>query len=220
MIFVQSKNIIFIFPHTFKFKSMSYTFYKRTIDLAVSVLGLLLILPLMITIALILYTIYKGNPFFSQLRPGLYGQPFRIYKFKTMSEQHYPDQPEEERLTPFGNLLRVYSLDELPQLWNVIIGNMSLIGPRPLLCEYLPHYNAHHRRRHNVKPGITGWAQVHGRNRITWDDRLSMDVWYVDNVDFIVDLKIIFLTLVKVCTGDGVYAKGNFFVEKYNSMAK
>jgi len=199
---------------------MPYTFYKRTIDLSVSVLGLLLILPLMITIALILYTIYRGNPFFSQLRPGLYGQPFMIYKFKTMADPLYPDQPDEERLTTFGNLLRIYSIDELPQLWNVIIGDMSLIGPRPLLCEYLPLYQPHHVRRHNVKPGITGWAQVHGRNQIPWDDRLSMDVWYVDNVDLTVDLKIIVLTAVKVCTGDGVYAKGNFFVQKYNSMAK
>jgi len=199
---------------------MTYTFYKRTIDLSVSILGLLLILPLMITIALILYTIYRGNPFFSQYRPGLNGEPFRIYKFKTMTDQCYADQPEEERLTPFGNLLRIYSIDELPQLWNVIIGDMSLIGPRPLLCEYLPHYTSYHMRRHQVKPGMTGWAQVHGRNLIPWDDRLSMDVWYVDNLDISVDIRILFLTLVKISTGNGVYAKGNFFMQKYNSMVK
>jgi len=199
---------------------MTYTFFKRIIDLFVSGLGLLFILPLMIAIALILYLINRGNPIFSQLRPGLNGHPFKIYKFKTMADQIYPDQTDEERLTPFGNLLRTYSIDELPQLWNVIRGDMSLIGPRPLLCEYLPHYKPQHMRRHDVKPGMTGWAQVHGRNQIPWDDRLSMDVWYVDNVDLKIDIRILYLTGVKVCTRDGVYTKDNFFVQKYNSLAK
>lgn len=199
---------------------MRYTFYKRSFDLSVSLIGMILILPLLLTIALILYLIYRGNPIYSQLRPGLNGQTFTIYKFKTLADQAYPTQADEERLTQFGNLLRKYSIDELPQLWNVIMGEMSLIGPRPLLCEYLPHYSAYHQKRHLVKPGITGWAQVHGRNGIPWDDRLTMDVWYVENVDLMVDLKIIFLTGIKVCTGDGVYAKGNIFVQKYSSMAK
>lgn len=198
---------------------MRYIFYKRTFDLSTSVLGLLLILPLMFLIALVLCMIYRGNPFYSQLRPGLYGKPFSIYKFKTMADPAYALQPDEERLTAFGNLLRTYSLDELPQLWNVIVGDMSLVGPRPLLCEYLPYYSDFHKRRHHVKPGITGWAQVHGRNRIPWDDRLSMDVWYVDNANIMIDAKILVLTGIKVCTGDGVYAKGNFFVQKYNSLA-
>jgi len=199
---------------------MTYIFYKRTFDISVALIGFVLILPLMAVIALILYLIYRGNPIYSQLRPGLHGMPFTIYKFKTMADIAYPSQADEERLTQFGNVLRKYSLDELPQLWNVIIGEMSLIGPRPLLCEYLPLYSDYHQRRHNVKPGITGWAQVHGRNEIPWDDRLSMDVWYVENVNLLVDLKIIFLTGIKVCTGDGVYAKGNIFVQKYSSMAK
>lgn len=199
---------------------MTYTFYKRSFDISVALLGIILILPLLIAIALILYVIHRGNPIYSQLRPGLHGQPFTIYKFKTLTDQVYPSQTDEERLTLFGNLLRKSSLDELPQLYNVIIGEMSLVGPRPLLIEYLPHYSAYHHRRHHVKPGITGWAQVHGRNEIPWDDRLSMDVWYVENYDLIVDLKIIFLTGIKVCTGVGVYAKGNIFVQKYSSMAK
>jgi len=199
---------------------MTYIFYKRTFDLILSLIGFVLIIPLLITIALVLYLLYRGSPIYTQLRPGLHGIPFTIYKFKTMADQAYPTQTDEERLTQFGNLLRRYSLDELPQLWNVIIGEMSLVGPRPLLCEYLPHYSDFHQRRHLVKPGLTGWAQVHGRNEIPWDDRLSMDVWYVENINIIIDLKIIFLTGIKVFTGDGVYAKGNIFVQKYSSMAK
>lgn len=199
---------------------MTYTFYKRSFDLLLSLVGFILILPLMITIALILYLIYRDSPIYTQPRPGLNGIPFTIYKFKTMADLAYPAQTDEERITQFGSLLRKYSLDELPQLWNVIIGEMSLIGPRPLLCEYLPHYSTFHQRRHLVKPGMTGWAQVHGRNEVPWDERLSMDVWYVENVNIIIDLKIIFLTGIKVCTGHGVYAKGNLFVQKYSSMAK
>ncbi|WP_335695434.1 sugar transferase [Shewanella psychrophila] len=156
--------------------------------------------------------------FFSQVRPGLNSHPFKMYKFKTMKEDRDINGcslPDEQRLTPFGNKLRHSSLDELPGLWNVLIGNMSLVGPRPLLIEYLPLYNEREAKRHNVKPGITGWAQVNGRNAISWSEKFELDVWYVENHNFIFDLKILFKTVRKVFVKEGISAKGHATIEPF-----
>ena len=194
-----------------------YIFYKRFFDVLISLMALIVFSPLLLILALILAFMYKGNPFFSHLRPGYQGRPFWIYKFRTMTEPAHACQNEEERLTQTGIFLRRYSLDELPQLWNVLKGDMSLVGPRPLLCEYLPLYSPYHQRRHHVKPGITGWAQVNGRNAIPWEERLDMDVYYVENADFILDMKIIFSTASIVLTGYGVNAKGRLLVGRYSN---
>lgn len=181
--------------------------FKRQVDIAVSMLGLILLSPIMIIIALMIR--YKlGSPvLFRQYRPGLNGQPFEIIKFRSMRDV-YDEQgrklSEKERLTPFGRRLRATSLDELPELWNVLKGDMSLVGPRPLLMEYLPHYSAYEARRHEVRPGVTGWAQVNGRNTISWEKKFDYDIWYVDNKTFLLDVKILFLTIKKVLVGEGV----------------
>lgn len=174
---------------------------KRLLDLALAVLASLLLLPLTLVLT-ILIACKLGRPIlFTQVRPGLGGKPFRIYKFRTMTNE--TDEtgqllPDEVRLTPFGLFLRKYSLDELPQLLNVIRGEISLVGPRPLLMEYLPLYNKRQARRHEVKPGITGWAQVNGRNAVTWEQKFELDVWYVENHTFWLDLKILLLTVYKL----------------------
>jgi len=153
-----------------------------------------------------------GRPvFFKQLRPGMNGKPFVIYKFRTMLDLKDKDGnllPDEKRITAIGRFLRSTTLDELPEFWNVLKGDMSLVGPRPLLMEYLPRYTPEQARRHNVKPGMTGWAQVNGRNAITWEEKFKLDVWYVDNWNIPLDLKIIFLTILKVFKREGVSAEG------------
>jgi len=153
-----------------------------------------------------------GSPvFFTQLRPGRHGEPFRMVKFRTMTSECDPDGvllPDDQRLTSFGRFLRASSLDELPELWNVLKGEMSLVGPRPLLLEYLPLYTPEQSRRHEVRPGITGWAQVNGRNAISWDEKFALDVWYVDNQSFLLDIKILLLTVRKVLISDGITAAG------------
>ncbi|KEO74757.1 sugar transferase [Anditalea andensis] len=195
---------------------MPYVFYKRCLDLLIAVVGITLLLPGMVILSILLVWIYKENPFFTQIRPGKHGRSFTIYKFKTLSAPTHPAQTDAERITYIGYLLRKYSVDELPQLLNVIKGDMSIIGPRPLLLEYLPLYGPHHFNRHQVKPGMTGWAQVHGRNDLPWEEKFTLDIWYVNNISFLIDLKIICLTLIKICTGEGVYPKENLFVQKYN----
>jgi lipopolysaccharide/colanic/teichoic acid biosynthesis glycosyltransferase len=154
-----------------------------------------------------------GRPiFFKQIRPGLRGNPFLIYKFRTMLDLRDENGnllPDEKRLTKIGKFLRNTSLDELPELWNVLKGDMSLVGPRPLLMEYLGRYTPEQARRHNVKPGITGWAQINGRNAISWDEKFKLDVWYVDNWNIFLDLKIIFITLIKVIKREGISAEGH-----------
>ncbi|EGV37386.1 pilin glycosylation protein PglB [Neisseria weaveri LMG 5135] len=163
---------------------------------------------------ILVYLIRKnlGSPvFFTQIRPGLNGKPFKMYKFRSMRDAVDADGnplPDSERLTPFGKKLRASSLDELPELWNVLKGDMSLVGPRPLLMSYLPLYNDFQRRRNEVKPGITGWAQVNGRNAISWDKKFELDVWYVDNLSFWLDIKILFLTIKKVFIKEGISAEG------------
>lgn len=194
-------------------------FLKRSIDLIGALTGLLLLSPLFIIVTVGLYFANQGKPFFFQNRPGKEGKIFRIVKFKTMNDKKDTQGnllPDAERLTKIGNFVRKTSLDEIPQLWNVIKGDMSLIGPRPLLPEYLPLYNETQKRRHEVRPGITGWAQVNGRNAISWNQKFDYDVFYVDNFSFILDCKIVFLTIMKVMKTEGINADNTATMEPFN----
>ena len=182
-------------------------FGKRTVDIIFAGTGLIILSPLFLLLTVLLWFLNKGTPFFYQSRPGLHEVIFTLVKFKTMRDQS--DEfgnllSDEQRATSFGTFLRQTSLDEIPQLWNVLKGEMSLVGPRPLLTEYLPNYNADQKRRHNVKPGITGWAQINGRNAISLTEKLRYDVWYVENMSFLLDTKIMFLTVSKVIRQQGV----------------
>ena len=191
---------------------------KRVFDILLSAILIILFSPIMVLVALLIY-INMGRPIlFRQIRPGLNERLFTIYKFRTMSNKR--DRrgellPDSERLGKFGKFIRATSLDELPQLFNVLKGDMSFVGPRPLLVEYLPLYSKEQRRRHSVRPGITGLAQVNGRNAISWEDRFKYDIEYVDNQSFILDLKILWQTLLKVIKRDGVSAKGHVTVERF-----
>lgn len=196
---------------------MAY-FWKRLLDIVVSASALLLLSPLLLYLA---YLIRKnlGSPvLFQQTRPAQGGKPFKMIKFRTMRDavdKQGKPLPDSERLTPFGQKLRASSLDELPELWNVLKGEMSLVGPRPLLMEYLPLYNAQQMRRHEMKPGITGWAQINGRNATTWDERFAHDIWYIDHYSFWLDLKILCLTFKKVWQKDGISAAGEATMPKF-----
>jgi sugar transferase EpsL len=191
---------------------------KRIFDLLVTILGLVITLPLLAVISLLVW-IFLGTPIlFLQKRPGFKGRPFITFKFRTMTERKGPDGnllPDSERLTSFGRFLRSTSLDDLPQLWNVLIGEMSLVGPRPLLMGYLDRYTPEQMRRHDVLPGITGWAQIHGRNTLDWDEKFRMDVWYVDHRSFWLDLKILFLTPWKVFKREGISQPGQATAEEF-----
>ncbi|WP_404298818.1 sugar transferase [Alicycliphilus denitrificans] len=191
---------------------------KRLFDFTAAALGLILLaLPLLVLILLIRRKL--GSPvFFRQVRPGLHGQPFEMVKFRTMTDARGPDGvllPDAQRLTPFGRFLRSTSLDELPELWNVLKGDMSLVGPRPLLMEYLPLYSPEQARRHAVRPGVTGWAQVNGRNAISWEDKFKLDVWYVDHQSLWLDIKILWLTVKKVLVREGISAAGEATMGKF-----
>jgi undecaprenyl phosphate N,N'-diacetylbacillosamine 1-phosphate transferase len=193
-------------------------FGKRVVDLTISFFGLILLSPLLLTLALFLWIANQGNPFFRQVRPGRDEKLFSLVKFKTMQEgRDAAGQllPDTERLTRIGKFVRKTSLDELPQLWNVLRGDMSLIGPRPLLVEYLPLYNATQKKRHKVRPGITGWAQVNGRNTLSWPAKFAYDVWYVEHISLALDLKIIFLTLIKVVQSEGINSASAATMEKF-----
>lgn len=184
---------------------------KRAFDLVIASLGLLfLALPLLVLMLLV--RLKLGKPiFFLHQRPGIHGKPFHVVKFRTMTNERGPDGEllsDARRLTPFGRFLRLTSLDELPELWNVIKGEMSLVGPRPLEMEYLPLYSPTQMRRHDVRPGITGWAQINGRNAINWTRRFELDVWYVDHHNFLLDLKILFLTMIRVLRRTDVVPEG------------
>ena len=185
---------------------------KRLIDLLVSAAALVLLSPLILLIAMSV-RLKLGSPvFFRQTRPGQNGKPFELIKFRTMTNAAAPDgQPldDADRLTPFGKWLRSSSLDELPELWNVLKGDMSLVGPRPLLMHYLPLYSVEQARRHDVRPGLTGWAQVNGRNAISWDEKFTLDLWYVDHWSLGLDLKILFASVLMVLRGHGVSAEGS-----------
>jgi sugar transferase EpsL len=184
---------------------------KRLIDIAVSLLALLFFSPLFLLIA-VLVRVKLGSPiFFRQQRPGLHEKPFVLVKFRTMLDATRPggpSLPDADRLTDFGKLLRFTSLDELPELWNVLKGDMSLVGPRPLLMQYLQLYTETQRRRHDVRPGLTGWAQVNGRNALTWPEKFTLDLWYVDNHNVWIDLKIMLLSIRRVLAADGISAEG------------
>ena len=191
---------------------------KRTFDFVIALLGLLALAPLLIVISMLVRWQLGSPVFFTQLRPGLGCRPFRLVKFRTMIgglDANGKELTDAERLTAFGHFLRSTSLDELPELYNVLIGDMSLVGPRPLLMEYLPLYNAHERRRHEVRPGITGWAQVNGRNAISWERKFDLDVWYVDNASFWLDLRILWLTLWRVIRRQGISAEGSATAERF-----
>ena len=191
---------------------------KRLIDVFVAAMALVVLSPVM---ALIAWAVRRtmGSPvLFRQVRPGYLGKLFRMYKFRTMRDAIRPDGrplPDTERLTSFGKFLRGTSLDELPELWNVLKGEMSLVGPRPLLPEYLPLYTPEQARRHDVKPGVTGWAQVNGRNAISWEEKLALDVWYVDHRSLWLDLRILFLTLKKVFLREGIDQPGGVTMERF-----
>jgi lipopolysaccharide/colanic/teichoic acid biosynthesis glycosyltransferase len=191
---------------------------KRFFDfMAASLALLLLALPLLALAWLIRRKL--GSPvLFRQVRPGLHGKPFTMVKFRTMTDERGPDGallPDAQRMTPFGRFLRASSLDELPELWNVLRGEMSLVGPRPLLMEYLPLYTPEQARRHEVRPGITGWAQVNGRNAISWPDKFALDVGYVDNQSLCLDIKILWMTVRKVLVRDGISAAGEATMSKF-----
>lgn len=191
---------------------------KRLFDITAAAFALLLLgLPLVLLVLLVRRKL--GHPaFFRQTRPGLHGRPFQMIKLRTMTDARGPDGAlltDAERLTPFGRFLRASSLDELPELWNVLRGDMSLVGPRPLLMEYLPLYSTEQARRHEVRPGITGWAQVNGRNAIGWEEKFALDVWYVDHRSLWLDLKILWLTLKKVLVREGISAEGHATVENF-----
>lgn len=192
---------------------------KRLCDLLVSIPLFVLFLPI-IGIVAVLVRLKLGSPvIFKQLRPGLHGKPINLYKFRTMTEARDHEGnllPDSIRLTPFGMFLRKYSLDELLQLVNVIQGDLSLVGPRPLLMDYLPLYSEEQAKRHQVRPGITGWAQVNGRNKISWEDKFKLDVWYVENQSFLLDLKILALTFVKVVKSDGISHGNHVTMEKFS----
>lgn len=194
--------------------------FKRLIDIAVSGSALLILSVPLAVVSIWLHFANKGaGVFFRQDRPGRNGSIFKVVKFKTMTDErdaHGMLLPDAQRLTRIGRLVRSTSIDELPQLWNVFVGDMSLIGPRPLLVKYLPLYTPRQMRRHEVRPGITGWAQCHGRNAIPWKDKFELDVWYVDNISFITDCKIVFTTIRKVLKRDGISAEGQATIEAFN----
>ena len=193
-------------------------FFKRWLDLLLSSFAFLMLLPVFIGVTILLYIVNDGKPFFFQARPGRNGKIFKIIKFKTMNDRVGSNGEllhDAKRLTPVGAFVRKTSLDELPQLLNVIYGDMSLIGPRPLLPEYLPLYSKQQNRRHETRPGITGWAQVNGRNAISWAKKFELDVWYVDNVSLLLDLKIILLTIKKVIVKEGITSGTSVTMEKF-----
>lgn len=191
---------------------------KRLFDFLVSLFAIIILLVPMLIIALVV-RIKMGSPIvFTQKRPGLKGKPFYIYKFRTMTNETDKQGnllPNKERMTKSGQVIRKLSLDELPQLFNVLKGDISLVGPRPLLMEYLPLYNKEQARRHDVRPGITGWAQVNGRNAINWKERFQLDIWYVDNQSFFLDIKILFMTILKVFKSEGVNKSNNVTMEPF-----
>ncbi len=193
-------------------------FFKRFLDLFLAIIGFLVLSPIFVIVAILLAVDNGGTPFFFQKRPGKHGEIFNVIKFKTMNDKR--DErgellPDDQRLTNLGLFVRKTSLDEIPQLLNVILGHMSLIGPRPLLVEYLPLYSTIQARRHEMRPGITGWAQVNGRNLVDWPRRFDMDVWYVDHVSFLLDIRILYMTIAKVFKSEGVSSENFVTMEKF-----
>lgn len=198
-------------------------FFKRIIDLTISLTSIVLLMPVILIIAILVWLKLGSPVLFTQKRIGKDGKAFLMYKFRSMRNTTDSDGnllPDEKRLTGFGAWLRSTSLDELPGLWCVIKGGMSLVGPRPLLPEYMEYYSKTQHRRHEVKPGITGWAQINGRNAQSWEDRLNYDVWYVDHYSFLLDLKIIYLTFIKVFKKEGISAKNNVTMVNFSEYMR
>ncbi|MEW5985871.1 MAG: sugar transferase [Chloroflexota bacterium] len=202
--------------------SIKHSFYlqygKRWLDLALAIPAVMLLSPVLAVLAILVYLKHGRPVLFRQQRPGRYGRPFWLYKFRTMTDTRDAEGhllPDDERLTPFGRWLRATSLDELPELFNVLYGEMSLVGPRPLLMEYLARYTPSQRRRHKVRPGITGWAQVNGRNDLTWPAKFALDVWYVDHVSLGLDLKIMAITIQKILRREGINQPGQATAQKF-----
>lgn len=191
---------------------------KRLFDICIALVALLLLSPLFVVISILVITKLGFPVLFEQPRPGLNGRMFKMYKFRSMKvalDQQGNLLSDYDRISIFGAKLRASSIDELPELWNVLKGDMSLVGPRPLLIEYLPLYSAEQARRHAVKPGITGWAQVNGRNSLSWEDKFKLDVWYVDNQSFWLDMKILLMTIKKVFCREGISADGHVTIDKF-----
>lgn len=202
---------------------MYQRFFKRLVDLVLSLLAFMVFSPIFLIVLLLLFVANQGAPFFIQPRPGKNGKVFNVIKFRTMNNKRDASGkllPDAQRLTPVGRFIRSTSLDEIPQLLNVIKGDMSLIGPRPLLVRYLDRYTAEQARRHEVRPGITGWAQVNGRNAISWEKRFELDVYYVDHLSFALDLKILWLTLQKVIKREGISSGSSATMEEFKGTAK
>ncbi len=199
---------------------MYLLFFKRPLDIILSLLGLIIISPLLLVITFLSYFVFNSSPFYLQDRPGKNGKIFRLIKYKTMNDNCDLTGtllPDNQRITAFGRFMRNYSLDEYPQLLNVLKGDMSLIGPRPLLVKYLPLYNKYQSRRHEVRPGMTGWAAVNGRNALSWDEKFELDVWYVDNISFFLDVKILVLTFQKMLKREGINLVHNHINTPFNS---
>ncbi len=198
-----------------------HKYLKPCLDFLIALVGFIIISPFFIIIVILLFIANKGKPFFFQSRPGKNEKIFKVIKFKTMNDtrdKHGNLLPDSKRLTAAGKFIRKTSLDEIPQLLNVIKGDMSLIGPRPLLVEYLPLYSNIQKRRHEVKPGITGWAQINGRNAISWEEKFEYDVWYVDHLSFFLDLRIFFLTIQKVFKSEGINSATAVTMEKFTGI--
>ena len=194
-------------------------FFKRIVDFILSLIGIVVLSPIFLIILLGLYFANRGRPFFLQMRPGKNERFFKIIKFRTMNDKRDAQGnllPDSERLTKLGKIVRKTSLDEIPQLFNVLMGDMSLIGPRPLLVEYLSLYSDSQKRRHTVRPGITGWAQVNGRNAITWQEKFEFDVWYIENISLQLDIKILLKTIKKVFKREGINAEGAATIQPFN----
>ena len=197
---------------------MYKTYFKRFLDFIAALIGFIFLSPVFVLVMIGLFFANNGKPFFFQTRPGKNEQLFKIIKFKTMNDKKDNNGyllPDADRLTTIGNIVRKTSLDEIPQLLNVIKGDMSLIGPRPLLVQYLPLYNATQKQRHNIRPGITGWAQINGRNAISWNQKFEYDVWYVEHCSFLLDIKILFLTIKKVFVREGISQEGEATMEVF-----
>lgn len=193
-------------------------FMKPALDSFLALVGILILFPVFLLVTVILFFSNQGKPFFFQTRPGQGEKLFKVIKFKTMNDRKDEKGnllPDEQRMTTVGKFIRKISLDEIPQLLNILKGEMSLVGPRPLLPEYLPLYNKEQRKRHQVKPGITGWAQVNGRNAISWEEKFKYDVWYVEHKSFTLDLKILLMTIKKVFKSEGISAEGHVSIEKF-----
>lgn len=195
-----------------------YLFAKRAFDFILAAISSLILAPLIIVLVILVYLRLGSPVFYRQTRPGLHGKPFEVIKFRSMLDAYDEEAkllPNDQRMTPFGQLLRSLSLDELPELWNILKGDMSFVGPRPLLMDYLPLYNDHQARRHDVRPGLTGWSQVNGRNSLSWEEKFDFDIWYVDNASFGLDIRIILMTFLKVLRREGISHEGDVAMPRF-----